>query len=429
MLTGYKLRLSLKESEFFSDRCRQRLIRLSGIKVKPYWAGESLNNLSWKILCFITPLYLNFYQLFNGLKRKMTNSIFIVTALILAFWSNFTFAYQSQNRQENLEYEIDKILSKQSYSVPGISLIIRKDNQVVINKSKGVANLLEDIPITSKTGFRIGSISKPFTAIAILQLYERGELSLTDSVNKYIKRLPSDWKTITIYQLLSHQVSLNKDFFSGEYIELANAATNQEVLDFIETKGVVSDALKPNQSVYCNTCYVLLAEVVKEVSGVSFSQYMQENIFSPAQMTDTYIITKGIQLRNGDALNYAKTDSFFGIKQYTTGAMAQVSSAEDLNSFVDSLKKFSLISAESLALMTRIHSRSNEGGFWGLGWMVGPEDRPFFAHGGSQDGYEAELYFNSKTNVELIFLSNGGEATFEIKRKILRATINYFEGE
>lgn len=356
----------------------------------------------------------------------MTNYIFITIALLLTYSPNFAFSYQHQDSRENLVHKIDKILSKQSHSFPGISLIIRKDNQVIIDKSKGLANTIENIPITSKTGFRIGSISKPFTAIAILQLYERGKLSLDDNVKKYIKRLPSNWKKITIHQLLSHQVSLNKDFFSDENLKLANGASNRDVLDFIETQGAVINTLKANQSIYCNACYVLLAEVVKEVSRVSFSQYMQENIFAPAQMTNTYIVTEGVQLRKGDALNYANTDSFFGIKQYTTGAMAQVSSTRDLNRFANSLKHYKLIKAESLALMTKTHSKSNDGGAFGLGWIVGAEDSPFFAHGGSQDGYEAELYFNPQINIELIFLSNGGEATFELKRKILRATINHF---
>ncbi|MCW8876720.1 MAG: beta-lactamase family protein [Kangiellaceae bacterium] len=357
----------------------------------------------------------------------MTKHIIIVAAALLLDCSNHVLSDELQNGREILEHKIDKILEKQSPKAPGISLIIRDNNQIVISKSKGVANSNENIPIDSKTGFRIGSISKPFTALAILQLKEQSKLSLNDSIKKYIGRLPSSWKTITIHQLLTHQVSLNKDFFSDEYLELANGSSNQDVIDFINTKNVVIETLAPKKASYCNTCYVLLAEVIKEVSGISFSEYMQKYIFDMAQMSNSYIVSRGTQLRQGDALNYAITDSFFGIIQFTTGAMAQVSSAEDLSKFIDSLKMLKLINAESLALMTESHAESIEGGQFGLGWFVGSEDRPFFAHGGSQDSYESELYFNPHLNIEFIFLSNGGEESFKLKRTLLRAVINHFE--
>ena len=71
------------------------------------------------------------------------------------------------------------------------------------------------------------------------------------------------------------------------------------------------------------------AEVIAKVSGVSFSEYLSENIFIPANMENSYIVEKGVTIKPNDALNYAKTESFFGINQYTTGAMAQVSIIEE----------------------------------------------------------------------------------------------------
>jgi CubicO group peptidase (beta-lactamase class C family) len=259
-----------------------------------------------------------------------------------------------------------------------------------------------------------------------MKLVEQKKLSLGDHVTKYFRELPVVWKDITIEHLLSHRVYMSDDFFSNSNLNLANLSTNQEVIKFISSNKIKVKAQDFDKAIYCNSCYVLLAEVIAKVSGVSFSGYLSENIFVPANMKNSYIVEKGVTLKLSDALNYAKTESFFGINQYTTGAMAQVSSIEDLNNFMVALKEGQIISQKSLSLMTTVHSDAGDDGTFGLGWIIGWGDEPFYSHGGSQDGYQTELFFHPKHNLEIAILTNGGDETYELQAKVMRAIITHY---
>lgn len=324
---------------------------------------------------------------------------------------------------------IDKlidILSVQKKNDPGISVLLRKDDEVIFKHTQGLANVTNDLPVSSNTGFRIGSISKPFTAIAVMQLVEQEKLSLETEARNYLPQLPESWKGITIKHLLSHRVFVSKDFFSDSNLALANSSTNQELIKFLSSEGMDVRALASDEAVYCNSCFVLLAEVVSKVSGIGFADYMRDNIFIPSNMHHSYIVEKGKRLQPSDALNYGKTEAFFGIKQYTTGAMAQVSSIDDFNNFIDALKEGRIVSKATLNLMTQVHSDAGEDGTFGLGWMIGWGEPAFFSHGGSQDGYQAELFFHPKHDIEVVILSNGGEQTYATQSKLMRAIITRY---
>jgi CubicO group peptidase (beta-lactamase class C family) len=322
--------------------------------------------------------------------------------------------------------KLNQILSEQQESSPGVSVLLKKDNEIIFKLSKGLANKDKNLAINSSTGFRIGSISKPFTALAIMKLVEQKQISLGDQVTKYIRELPVSWKDITIKHLLSHRVYISDDFFSDSNLKLANLSTNQDVIKFISSNKIKVKAQAFDQAIYCNSCYVLLAEVIAKVSGISFSEYLSENIFVPAKMKSSYIVEKGVTIKRSDALNYAKTRSFFGINQYTTGAMAQVSSIDDLNNFIIALKEGEIISQKSLSLMTKIHSDAGDDGTFGLGFIIGWGDNPFYSHGGSQDGYQTELFFHPKHDLEVAILTNGGDDTYELQAKVMRAIITHY---
>jgi len=333
---------------------------------------------------------------------------------------------ESQNNKSPLVDKLNQIFLMQEEDRPGVSVLVKKDNKVVFQLSKGLANKRNNLSINANTGFRIGSISKSFTALAIMTLVEQKQISLADQVTRYIRDLPVDWKGVTIKHLLSHRVYISEDFFSDTNLNLANLSTNQDVIKFISSNKIKVKPQAFDKAIYCNSCYVLLAEVIEKVSGVSFSDYLSDNIFVPAKMHNSYIVVKGVTIRHSDALNYAKTESFFGINQYTTGAMAQVSSIEDLNNFMNALKEGQIISQESLNLMTKVHSDAGDDGTFGLGWIIGWGDEPFYSHGGSQDGYQTELFFDPKHDLEVAILTNGGDETYELQAKVMRAIIAHY---
>lgn len=143
-------------------------------------------------------------------------------------------------------------------------------------------------------------------------------------------------------------------------------------------------------------------------------------------MKDTYIVEQGIPLKAHDALNYADTESFSGIIQFTTGAMAQVSSIEDLNNFIIALKQNKIVKQATLSLMTRVHADLGNDGTFGLGWIIGWGEAPFFSHGGAQDSYQSELLLYPKYNLEVAILTNGGDNTYYLQAQIMRAIITHY---
>lgn len=334
---------------------------------------------------------------------------------------------KSQIEKASIVNKLHLILSKQEDNKPGLSILLKKDNEVLLKFSKGLANEAKNLAISSKTGFRIGSISKPFTALAVMKLMEQKKLSLADEVTKFIPELATSWQGITIKHLLSHRVYISNDFFSESNLLLANHSTNQDLIKFLTTNHIAVKALAFDKAIYCNTCYVLLAEVISKASETSFSTYLNESVFSPAQMTHTYIVEKGVTLKPKDALNYAKTESFSGIKQYTTGAMAQVSSIDDLELFILALKQEKIVSQKSLNLMTQVHADLGNDGTFGLGWIIGWGDKPFFSHGGSQDSYQSELFLYPKHGIEVVILTNGGDKTYDLQLQLMRAIISHYK--
>ncbi|MFT5295477.1 MAG: D-alanyl-D-alanine carboxypeptidase [Colwellia sp.] len=357
--------------------------------------------------------------------KTRTNQIFLILFIYLTSTIVFGSAH-AQNNKSALVEKLNLIVLEQEEDQPGLSVIVKKGNEILFQKSKGLANKGKSISISSSTGFRIGSISKPFTALAVMKLVEQKRLSLDESVIKYVPELPLDWKDITIKHLLSHRVYISDDFFSDSHLILANLSTNQDVVKFLSSKNIKVKALAFDKAIYCNSCFVLLAEVIAKVSRVSFSEYLRENIFIPASMKNTYIVEKGVTIKMGDALNYAKTESFFGIMQYTTGAMAQVSSIDDLNNFMIALREGRIISQKSLSLMTTVHSDAGDDGTFGLGWIIGWGEQSFYSHGGSQDSYQTELFFHSKNDLEIAILTNGGDKTYDLQAQIMRAIINHY---
>lgn len=335
-------------------------------------------------------------------------------------------ATASTGNTNTLIDKLETIVSKQREDRAGISVLVRKNQNIIFKRSKGLANKHKGIAINANTGFRVGSISKPFTALAIMKLVEQQEIALNEPVTNFIPKLHSGWNNISIADLLTHRVHVSRDFFSDENLRIANLSTNQDLVNYLSSDKTKVTTLAFDKARYCNSCYVLLAEVISKVSQIGFSKYLEKNIFLPANMKDSYIVEKGVSLRDDDALNYANTELFFGIVQYTTGAMAQVSSIDDLNSFIDALNQNRIVSQATKNLMTKVHADLGDEGTFGLGWIIGWGDQPFFSHGGSQDGYQSELFFYPKYDLEIAILTNGGNETYELQRQLMKTIITHF---
>ena len=168
------------------------------------------------------------------------------------------------------------------------SVLIAQDGVVYLSESYGLANRAQGIPNTPLTRFHLCSISKQFTAMAILILQSQGKLNVQDPICDHITNCPAAWQDITIHQLLTHTAGLSPEL----YDIVGDAASDPEAPPdpayYIEIAGEVPLETRPGeQYAYNNHDYNLLAQIIEQVSGQSYADFLQENIFTPLNMRDT----------------------------------------------------------------------------------------------------------------------------------------------
>lgn len=306
-----------------------------------------------------------------------------------------------------LQERLDAVLAEQDSSSAGVSVLVVKDGEIVYHKSAGMANRNAGIAINNQTGFRLASVSKSFTALAIMQLLEAGQLSLNDSVNNYIPELPESWQPITVKMLLTHESGIYDLLNDSWRPSLVNRLTNNGAIDhFIANPGL--EFSPGSRADYSNSGYILLAEIIERVTGYSFSDYMRLHIFEPAGMVNSYINDEGQPLRGGDALNYGTSQTHYGITTWLSGNMGQVSSTDDFIHFFKALRDGDVVSRSTLATMAFERTIVFGSIKYGYGFMLGATS---YGHGGMWDSFRTDMTIDPASNLEFVVLTNGGGST------------------
>lgn len=243
------------------------------------------------------------------LLKKLTYSIVIYCLLICCFACNegqenqkqtdasklykSSFSFRQLNTDEIESYRqqikslVDTILYNKGFNG---SILIAKNGQILFEDYLGYANFETRDTLTAQTPFHLASISKTFTGMCVLKLWENGKLSLDDTLQKYFKTFP--YQGITIRNLLCHRSGLPNYLHAMTEWNQEIKVTNQDVLKYlIEKKPVV--AWPPDTHFnYCNTNYVLLALIIEQVSGLKFKDYLKKNLFEPLGMENSFLFTE-----------------------------------------------------------------------------------------------------------------------------------------
>ena len=166
------------------------------------------------------------------------------------------------------------------------SVLVARGDKVLFSKGYGFANLEWDIPNTPDTKFRIGSLTKQFTAVLILKLEEQGKLSVGDPVKKYIADAPAAWDNITLFHLLTHTSALPDYPSLPDYPKLQTLPTTAtQIMARFRDKPL---EFRPGEKFkYCNSGYVVLTAVVEKVAGMSYEKFLQDQILTPMGLKDT----------------------------------------------------------------------------------------------------------------------------------------------
>jgi len=212
--------------------------------------------------------------------RKKIHTVFWVMTIVLFLTGSSTLADELTGKVDQLFAKWDKPDS------PGCALVVVKDGEIVYKKGYGMANLELNVPITPATSFYIGSCSKQFVAFAVALLEAQGKLSFDDDIRKFFPQMPDYGEPVTVRHLLHHTGGIR------DYIELGLLAgldlnyfhKGEEVVRLLACQKELN--FKPGERhLYSNSGYLMLAEIVRIVSGQSLRQFAHENIFKPLGMT------------------------------------------------------------------------------------------------------------------------------------------------
>lgn len=301
---------------------------------------------------------------------KKAISLFIICYLIL------TYTYGQTDQDNQLGKSIDSLVMEQvKPNEPGVAILIAKKGKIVYEKAFGSANLELNVLLQPDMIFQIGSITKQFTAIAILQLLEQGRISLQDSVQKYIKDFPFKGYTITIENLLTHTSGI-KDFMSidhpGQNV-LRWDFTPQQLIDHF--KNAPLEFIPCSKYNYTNSGYVLLGRIIETVSGKSYNDYLLENVIQKAGLKNTFfanadtVIPKRVSSYTRDRGFYDNSDYLSTSLGFGCGDL--LSNVGDLFKWNTALVNGNLIKKETLEKAFTPYKLSN-GTYttYGYGWFI-----------------------------------------------------------
>lgn len=284
------------------------------------------------------------------------------------------------------------------------SILVVSKGEILENKGFGYANIEHAIPNSKSTKYRIGSLSKAFTAFAIFQLHDREKLNINDMIGKYMGNYPGG-ENISIYHCLTNTSGIpNYTSFPDFWSNTMRLPTSlNQLIDTFKDQPL---NFKPGEQFeYSNSGYAILTAIIEKVTGISYSDYMREEIFNPLGMKNTGC-DDGRKIISGLASGYSMWEETIHA-EYTDmsiplGAYGLYSTTEDLYIWDKALKRTKLLNAELISKMfTPNHSSYASG--WVVSEILG---RKCIHHFGDLSGYCSSFIRFIDEEVTVIFLSN-----------------------
>jgi len=298
------------------------------------------------------------------------------------------------------------------------SVLVARGETVVLDKGYGFANLEWDIPNSPTTKFRLGSITKQFTAACILLLEERGKLKVDDPVKKYMPDAPAAWDKVTILNVLTHTSGIPSftDFPDYESTE-AIPTTPEKLVARFRDKPL---EFQPGEKwKYSNSGYVLLGYLIEKISGESYEKFVQENIFTPLGMKDSGYDSNSAIIRHRAAgyspgPNGPQNTGFIHMSiPFSAGAL--YSTTEDLLRWEQGLFGGKVLSPAPLQKMTTPFQHDYACGL-GVRMVNGHK---LIEHGGGIEGFNTQLSYYTEDKLTVVVLGNlNGSAPNDIATKL-----------
>lgn len=268
-----------------------------------------------------------------------------------------------------------------------------------------------EVPFSTTTLTRIASISKSLTAVAVMQLSERGIIDLDAPIANYLTGLPPDKVEITVRQLLAHTSGISQYLGDKEIENTIHYKSLEDAMKVFIQRPLLFEP--GTQYFYTTYGYVMLGRIIEVVSSLRYEDYMKQHIFDLAGMKNTSVedMNKGYQNKsclyhhNGKKTKEGKQND---LSNRVPGG-GYLSTLEDLLRFGNALLDGKLISKESLADMLKTQPVAYDGNKYGLGWFLygpPPNENLVFGHGGGQTGCTSQLMIVPQTQTVVVVLSN-----------------------
>jgi len=350
------------------------------------------------------------------MKTRALLSVITGVFLIMA-----TLQGQSNENQEKTIQKIDSYLSQGAAHGFSGSVLLAREGEVLLHKGYGLADKEQSIAYTPYTVSTIGSVTKQFTATAILKLEEMQMLTITDSLGIFFKDIPQDKQAITIHQLLTHTSGLvnaiGSDFEDIPVDKFFKAVFATELL---HSPGA--------QYAYSNIGYSILARIIEVVSGSDYEKFLQKHLFLPAEMKQTgYLLPKWekVPVAKGYAYNLvfmgtllSRFEQQDGVTWSLKGNGGIHSTTGDMYKWYRALKNHKVLSKESFEKLTTPYVLEYEGGdsYYGYGWALYTSDRntKIISHNGGNGVFFHDYLYLPQEDVVIILFTNASSREVEV---------------
>jgi len=332
----------------------------------------------------------------------------IFSVIILSFVLNNT-AFAQENRNKIFDEYLNQYI--QIKNIPSISAGLLRNDKIIWLKSAGMADIENNVPASKSSLYRIASISKPITAVAVLQLWERGLISLDTDARAYLPNFPVKKYKFTVRQLLNHTSGI-RNYREGEFDSKKFYATTDDALKLLAYDSLMFEP--GTKYAYTTLGYTLLAAIVEKVSKTSFEDYLKNNIFLPSGMESTRI-----DKQREIILNRVKGYEKNAERKIVNAPLADLSikvagggylsTANDLLLFSKALMENRLLKQSTLEMMLRKSKLSNGKDIdYGLGFSLTFENDSlkYFSHNGAGTGFSTMLLIDPKLKIASVHLIN-----------------------
>jgi CubicO group peptidase (beta-lactamase class C family) len=339
--------------------------------------------------------------------------------LLIFFLPSLSFA-----QIDSTDIIVRHMMEKQK--IVGLSLAVMKNEQLVANKGYGLANVELNVPVTSETVIRLGSVSKQFFTTAIMKLMEEGKLNIEDSVHKFFPDAPEAWRPIKIKNLMSHTSGLQREGPAYDNFKI------QPDIEIIKSAYSLPLVFKTGEKYqYCNLAYFMLAEIIKQASGISWQDYIHDKLFLPAGMINSYMTDFYVIIPN-------RADGYMHNHDTLVNATAMYAirpSGGFLSTSSDMIKWERAVREEKIILkkenweklwqpFIKTSSLADSKEHYGFGWTIDEyRGHKLIVHGGSNIGFRSVYARFVNDGISIIILTNTDEAN---PRAIANALADYY---